>query len=164
VATSAARPAFSGLVVHHDEQLGYSLLVPDGWQRLGLAGSEDGVFYAPDPADLLTGLAVDAQHLAGPVRASDLAALRSGLRTGLRRLPAARITDCSAEAIGDLITLEARATSQHDGSVRQRWVRLLYQGTVQLRLIAQAASTERFAYWEPMFFTAMRSVHFGHDW
>ena len=150
--------------MHHDFRFGYSLLVPDGWQRLGLAGSEDGVFYAPDPADLLTGLAVDAERLRMPVRPADVAALRSGLRAGLRRLPAARITDCSAEAVGDLITLEARATFQQDGSVRQRWVRLLYCGTVQLRLIAQAVSTGRFAYWEPMFFTALRSVHFGHDW
>jgi hypothetical protein len=150
--------------VHHDERFGYSLLVPDGWQRLGLGGSEHGVFYAPDPADLLTGLAVDAERLAVPVRASDLAAVRSGLRAGLRRLPVARITACSAEAVGALLTLEARATFAQAGSRAQRWVRLLYGGSVQVRLVAQAASTEQFAYWEPMFFTAMRSVHFGHDW
>jgi hypothetical protein len=43
-------------------------------------------------------------------------------------------------------------------------VRLLYRGSTQLRLVAQAASVETFAYWEPMFFEAMRTVHFGRAW
>ena len=46
---------------------------------------------------------------------------------------------------------------------RKRWVRLLYQGRTQLRLVAEGSSVERFAYWEPMFFTAFRTVKFG-DW
>ena len=29
------------------------------------------------------------------------------------------------------------------------------------RLIAQGASIDSFGYWEPMFFEAMRTVHFG---
>jgi hypothetical protein len=38
---------------------------------------------------------------------------------------------------------------------------LLYHGRTQVRLIAQGASAALFAYWEPMFFEAMRTVHFG---
>jgi hypothetical protein len=42
-------------------------------------------------------------------------------------------------------------------------VRLLYQGRTQVRLVAQAASVDGYAYWEPMFYEAMRTVRFG-DW
>jgi hypothetical protein len=33
-----------------------------------------------------------------------------------------------------------------------------------VRLIAQAAGVDQFGYWEPMFYTAMRSVHFADPW
>ena len=66
-----------------------------------------------------------------------------------------------ADTVGDLVTLEARATYVEDGHLRKRWVRLLYRHSTQLRLIAQAASVEAFDYWEPMFFEAMRTVRFG---
>jgi hypothetical protein len=46
-------------------------------------------------------------------------------------------------------------------AARTRWVRLLYQGRTQVRLVAQGASAHVFGYWEPMFFEAMRTVHFG---
>src|SRR3954462_3823170 len=33
---SSQRPAFTGLVIHRDPSAGYSLLLPDGWQRTDL--------------------------------------------------------------------------------------------------------------------------------
>jgi hypothetical protein len=136
------------------------LFVPDGWSRLDVLDGE-GVFYAPDAADSLTGLAIEARDLGSAVRASDLPALRRGFLAGLRQLPGCRMETREAEAIGSLTTLEARHTFRDGASVRKRWLRLLYQDRVQVRLIAQAASVDQFAYWEPMFYTAMRSVHFG---
>ncbi|HET6319240.1 MAG TPA: hypothetical protein VFG86_22520 [Chloroflexota bacterium] len=154
-------PAFEGLLVHHDERFGFVVLVPDGWQRLDLQGSASGVFYAPDASDLLTGLAIDAEELPTRVRAKDLATLRSGLLDGLRRLHGFQLEHIEAESISDLLTLEARLTFRDGASARKRWVRLMYQGRTQIRLIAQAASPERFDYWEPMFFQAMRTIRFG---
>ena len=134
--------------------------MPDGWFRLDVQDGA-GVFYAPDPGDPLTGLAIEARDLSTVVRASDLPALRRGFFAGLRKLPEARIERREAEVVGALITLEARHTFREGDAIRKRWVRLLYQDRVQVRLIAQAASVDQFAYWEPMFYTAMRTVHFG---
>src|SRR5438094_5396782 len=97
-------PAFSGLLLHHGD--GYSLFVPDGWQRL--VDSDNGTFYAPDASDPLTGLAVGAQRLELRVKRSDLSTLRSGFLRGLRQLADCRMLSHEAEAVGPLITLEAR--------------------------------------------------------
>jgi hypothetical protein len=154
-------PAFTGLVVHRDAQFDYVVLVPDGWQRLDLSGSDGGAFFAPDPADGLTGLAIDALDLGTDVAAADLAVLRTGMLAGIRRLPGCHLESHEAEVVGQLLTLEARYTFRDADAIRKRWVRLLYQARTQLRVVAQASSVDAFAYWEPMFFTAMRTVRFG---
>ena len=119
------------------------------------------MFYAPDQKDLLTGLAIEAQDLGTPVQPADLPALKSGLLGGVRGLSGATIEQHDAEVVGELLTLEARFTFYDGVAARKRWVRLLYQGRTQVRLIAQGASAALFGYWEPMFFEAMRTVHFG---
>jgi hypothetical protein len=105
-----ARPAFTGLVVHHDPTFGYALLIPAGWQRLSLSGSGSGVFYAPDANGLITGLAVDAVDLGTPVVASDLATLQRGMLVGLRRLPHCQIESSEADCAGQLLTLESHVS------------------------------------------------------
>ncbi len=156
-------PAFTGLLVHRDPVHRFSLFVPDGWRRLELEGSV-GVMYVPDEDDRLTGLAIEAQDLGTEVRPADLPTLRSGFLAGLRRLPGCHIESREAEAVGQLITLEARLTHRDGDVVRKRWVRLLYQGRAQVRLVAQGATVEAFDRWEPMFYQAMRTVHFGDWW
>jgi hypothetical protein len=158
---TASGPAFTGLVVHHDPDFHFVLLVPDGWARLDLRDSSSGVFYAPDPKDLLTGLAIEAQDLGTPVQPADLPTLKGGLLAGVRGLSGSRIEQQEAEVVGDLLTLEARFTFYDGAAARKRWMRLLYQDRTQVRLIAQGASAHLFDYWEPMFFEAMRTVHFG---
>jgi hypothetical protein len=158
------RPAFTGLVVHHDPTFGYALLVPAGWQRMPLSGSKSGLFYAPDADDLITGLAVDALDLGTPVVASDLATLQRGMLVGLRRLSHCQIESSEADSVGQLLTLEVRHTFRDGDATRKRWTRLLYQGRTQVRLVAQAANAAIFAYWEPMFYEALRTVHFGNGW
>jgi hypothetical protein len=159
-----ARPAFTGLVVHREPRFGYALLVPDGWQRLALSESESGVFYTPDVSDLLTGLAIDALDLGTPITARDLPTLRRGMLLGLRRLPHGQLESFQSETVGQLVTLEARHTFRDGDATRKRWTRLLYQGHIQVRLVAQAASVPLFDYWEPMFYEALRTVHFGSGW
>jgi len=163
VAEPRPLPAFTGLIVHRDPGLGYSLLVPDDWYLLELEGGS-GVLYAPDRNDPLTGLAVEGRDLGTKVRPADLPTLRSGFLRGLRKLPGSRIEHHEAQAIGQLITLEARHTYRDGDALRKRWVRLLYQGRVQVRLVAQAATVEAFEHWEPMFYEAMRTVRFGDWW
>jgi hypothetical protein len=155
-------PAFTGLVVHRDPDVGFSLLLPDGWQRLDLPDG-GGSLYTPDQGDPTTGLEVSGQDLGTAVHARDLATIRRGFLSGLRRLPGCQIEQQEDTAIGALLTLEARLTYRDGEATRKRWVRLLYQGRTQVRLLAEGSSVERFAYWEPMFFTAFRTVRFG-DW
>ena len=155
-------PAFTGLVVHRDPDVGFSLLLPDGWQRTDLP-ENGGTLYTPDQDDPTTGLEVSGQDLGTEVHARDLPAIRRGFLTGLRQLSGCQIEQQEDSAIGGLLTLEARLTYQDGAATRKRWVRLLYQARTQIRMVAEGSSVERFAYWEPMFFTAFRTVKFG-DW
>lgn len=156
-------PAFTGLVVHRDPDAGFSLLLPDGWRRTDLPDSQSTV-YAPDPDDPTTGLEIGGYDLGTEVQARDLPALRRGFLAGLRKLPGARIEQQEDVAIGTLLSLEARVTYCNGDTARRRWVRLLYQGRTQVRLLAEGSTLERFAYWEPMFVTAFRTVRFGDWW
>ena len=156
-------PAFTGLVVHRDPDVGFSLLLPDGWQRTDLPET-GGALYTPDPDDPTTGLEVSGQDLGTEVEPRDLGTIRRGFLNGLRQLPGCRIEQQEGTAIGPLLTLEARLTYQDGEATRKRWVRLLYQGRTQIRMVAEGSSVERFAYWEPMFFTAFRTVKFGDWW
>jgi hypothetical protein len=160
---SARRPAFTGLVVHRDPDVGYSLLLPDGWSRIDLPEA-DGSLFTPDPSDPTTGLEVSGRDLGTEVQAKDLPAIRRGFMSGLRQLPECRIEHQEDTAIGGLLTLEARLTYRQDDATRKRWVRLLYQRRAQVRLMAEGSTVERFGYWEPMFFTAFRTVRFGDWW
>jgi hypothetical protein len=163
VAESARPPAFTGLVVHRDPNIGYSLLLPDGWQRTDLP-DDGGTLYAPDPNDPTTGLEVNGHDLGTEIHARDLPTVRRGFLAGLRQLPGCTIEQQEDTAIGGLLALEARLTYRHEETIRKRWVRLLYQGRVQIRLLAEGSTVERFSYWEPMFFTAFRTVRFGDWW
>lgn len=157
------RPAFTGLVVHRDPSVGYSLLLPDGWQREDLP-ADGGTLYRPDVADPTTGLEISGSDLGTEVSGRDLPALRRGFLAGLRQLQDCRIEQQEDTAIGGLVSLEARLTYRQDAAIRKRWVRLLYQGRTQIRLVAEGSSVERFGYWESMFVTPFRTVQFGDWW
>jgi hypothetical protein len=161
--SGAARPSFTGLVVHRDLNHKYSLLVPDGWHRFELDGGA-GTLYAPDPEDVHTSLSLSARDLGTPVEPRDLESLRSGFVGGLRQVPGSKIEGVEAEAVGRLITMEARQLFRDGVATRRRWVRLAYQGRIQVRLVAQGASPERFELYEPMFYQAMRTFRFADWW
>src|SRR5579885_1169496 len=111
MAKSAALPSFTGLMLHREPTLGYSFFVPDGWHRREIEGGGDfSVLYAPSTDDAFTSFSAEGQDLGVEVKAEDLPALREGARRGIRKLPGSRITQFEAEAIGRLITIEARHT------------------------------------------------------
>ena len=160
------RPAFTGLEVYRNFEHRYSLLYPEGWHQLDLATEEggQGVIFAPPPGDAATSFSVEARDLGLTVGEEDLPTLRAGFLAGLRRLPKSRIQSQEEYAIGGLIGLEARQTFREGPTRRKRWVRLLYQGSTQARLIAQGATAEEFDYWLPMFNQMMRTFRFGDWW
>ena len=127
-------------------------------------------------------------HFAQAVGARPFHSLQLNERESLRFTPAVLDLRGVADAIigadvwgAHAVTIDYRAgllTFQREGihpdlmnvytfrdaeNIRKRWVRLLYQGRTQVRLVAQAASVDGYAYWEPMFYEAMRTVRFG-DW
>lgn len=150
--------------LHRDQTLGYSFFVPLDWHALELeSATGNGAMYAPVVDDPLNSFSAEGRDLGTAVTADDLPALEAGFLAGVRRLPRSVIESAEAEAIGRLITMEARHTFREGKVTRKRWVRLLYQGSVQVRLVAQGATVEQFAYWLPMFFQSMRTFQFG-DW
>jgi hypothetical protein len=158
-------PAFRGIAVHREPRYRCSLLIPEGWTALELESEHgSGVIFRPDPADEATSFSLEGRDLGLEVGRRDLTALKSGFLTGLRQMPGSEVEQHEAEAIGRLITMEARLTFRAGDAVRKRWVRLLYQGRVQVRLIAEGSSPEEFDYWEPMFYQAMRTIRFGDWW
>jgi hypothetical protein len=160
---SQKSPAFTGLVVHRDPSAGYSLLLPDGWHRTDLPDN-GGTLYQPDQNDPTTGLEVNGLKLGSEIQPRDLPTIRRGFLAGLRQLPSCQVEQQEDAAIGGLLTLEARLTYRQEESIRKRWVRLLYQGQTQIRLVAEGSTVERFGYWESMFVTAFRTVRFGDWW
>ena len=116
----------------------------------------------PDPDDPTTGLEVNGVDLGdrGPARAT---CRRSGAASwpACASCPAAASSSRRTTAIGELLTLEARLTYRQDEATRKRWVRLLYQGRAQIRLVAEGSSVERFGYWESMF---VHGVPVGQVW
>jgi hypothetical protein len=162
---TSERPAFRGLSVHRDLRHKFSLLYPQGWTPVELPKHEGGgtVFY-PDPADGHTSLLVRGARLRRKVRPDDIDTLREGMVEGLHQLSGVEVESADARSVGNLIDLQSRHTYRGGDAVRKRWLRLLYQGTVQITLIAQGASPERFDYWLPMFTSAMHTVQFADWW
>jgi hypothetical protein len=165
VAEVPERPAFTGLVVYRDLTYRFSLFYPEGWHQFELqVEGGHGVAFSPWPDNITTSFSVEARDLGTPVTEADLPELRRGWRAGLRRLPHVTLEHQEDYAIGNLVGLEARYTFRDGEAVRKRWVRLLYQGSTQVRLVAQGATIEAFDYWLPMFTQSMRTFKFGDWW
>lgn len=156
-------PSFTAMCLYRDVANNCSFFYAEGWQAFPLDDPAGGTVLLPDLDDPETSLSFQARDVGTEVRAADLATLRAGFMRGLRGLPGCKIESRETESVGALITMEARLTFRDGEAIRKRWVRLAYQGRTQARLIAQGSTPDRFAYWEPMFFQAMRTFQFA-DW
>jgi hypothetical protein len=155
-------PAFTGLVVYRSREHGYSFLYPDGWHRLELASEGgQGIILAPAPDAVATSFSAEAHDLGTAITGDDFPALRRGFLAGLRKMPGSVIEHRDEYVVGDLVGLEARHRFSEDGLTRRRWVRLLYQATAQVRLIAQGATVEDYDYWLPAFTSMIHTFRFG---
>ena len=164
---STGAPTFKGLEVYRHLGHRFSLLYPEGWARAKVPRAHGGgVVFTVDPDDRDTSLLVQSRKLPSRVEPGDLDALRDGLVEGIGQLPDALLLTSEAEAVGSLLTAEAQHTYRdpESGASRKRWVRLLCQGNVQISIVAQGSSPDKFAYWVPMFTTVMRTVKFGDWW
>lgn len=156
-------PTFTGLLLHREPTQGYSFFVPNGWHCLKLPDNGKTVLYAPATSDPFTFFSANLTNLEVEVTPDDLPDLRRGFLRGLRSLPGSRVKLLEATAVGQLVNLEAYHAYREDDVARKRWVRLLYLGSRQARLVAQGATRADFDYWLPMFNQSMRTFRFG-DW
>lgn len=164
-------PVFTGLVVHRDLRYRYSFLLPeltaDAWHTLELDTQEGrGRIFTPDPDDVSTSLSVEARDLGTTITGEDLPTLREGLEAGLQQLRDLTIEKQEDYAIGALVGFEYWFTFREEdgGPLRKRWLRLVYQGQIQVRIIAQGATPEAFEHWLPLFNQAIRTFQFADWW
>jgi hypothetical protein len=165
MSNDAPRPSFTGLLVARDLTYRYSFLYPEGWHLLELETEGGaGVIVAPTADDTANSFSVEARDLGMTPTERDLPTLREGFAAGLRTLPGATVEMRDDFAIGTLLGVEAILTYREGEATRKRWVRLLYQGSTQVRLIAQGATAEEYDYWLPMLTQAMRTFQFADWW
>jgi hypothetical protein len=159
------RPSFTGLVVARNLEYKFSFLYPEGWHTFDVE-TEGGheLIVSPSPDDTTTSFSVEARDLGMTLTAEDLPTIREGFMAGLQDFPDMQIEMQDDFAIGDLLGVEAILTYREGEATRKRWVRLLYQGTIQARVIAQGASPAEYDYWLPMLTQAARSFQFADWW
>ncbi|MFN8517007.1 MAG: hypothetical protein U0841_31425 [Chloroflexia bacterium] len=167
--TTTGGPTFTGLAVHRDLTHRFSLLYTDAWHSLELeSDGGKGVILTPDPDDVSTSLSIESRELGTTVTGDDLPTLRDGLKQGLSQLRDLTIEFEDYESINKLVMLDVQFTYRDaddadDAPLRKRWLRLAYQGQIQVRLIAQG-DVDSYTYWLPAFNQSMRTFQFADWW
>lgn len=156
-ATAQAQAASSGLALHNDRYLGFSLMYPSAWHQFQWLDGRRGVLYGPVFNDNSTIFAVAIQDLGIVVNQRDVKDLRVGFIAGIGRLDESRIETQRQWQSGAQIGMEARYIFREGETLRKRWVRVLYQDTRQFTITAQAATQDDFSHWLPTFQAAMNN-------
>jgi hypothetical protein len=111
-----------------------------------------------------TALSVEVRDLSVEVTPEDLPDLERAFLKGLRSVPGSKVERHEAFQSIFHIGLDAQHTFYEGGQRRRRWVRVLYNGRVQARLIAQGASVAEFDRLRPLFAPCMTTFLFGDLW
>ena len=104
------------------------------------------------------------RDLGTEVTPEDLPDLEKGFLKGLRTVAGSKLERHEAFASEFHIGVEAVQTYLDAGERRKRWVRLLYKGSVQARVIAQAATVEEFDRLRLLFAPCITTFLFGDIW
>jgi hypothetical protein len=150
-------PTIKGLTWHRTQY--YSFFTPMDWHRFTWSDDRQGDIYGPDPDDPFTVFAVDVRDLGTKVTRKDLNVLAEAFFGAIKRLPECDLESHDRKATGKLLQLEAHYTFRDQGNTRKCWVRVFYHVTRQVTMTAQGATPEKYNYWMPMFFQAMRTAN-----
>lgn len=156
-AATEAQAAPSGLSLHKDRYLGFSLMYPSAWHQFQWLDGRRGVLYGPVFNDNRTIFAVAVQDLGTLIHPDDLKDLHVGFIAGIGRLIESRILSQRQWHSGAQIGMEAHYTFREGTAVRKRWVRVLYQDSRQFTITAQAATVDEFEQWLSTFQAAMNN-------
>jgi hypothetical protein len=149
----------SDLKYYRDRKHGFSMVYPEPWHVYELRDRE-GRMFSERPNDFGTCLSVEITELPTQVTAEDLPTLRQGFIKGLRSAPGSRILRKDDYDVGWAIGLEAVQLFDERDERRKRWVRVLYKGEHQYRLVAQGRTAEEFDRWLSDFKPAMTAFRF----
>jgi len=138
---------------------------PDVWvaRDLDVEGGQ-GVIFAPDPEELRTAISVEVRDLGTEVTARDLPDLEKAFLKGLRSVPGSKLEQHEVFQSPYHIGIEAQQSFDEGGQRRRRWIRVLYNGRLQARLIAQGATVAEFDRLRPLFAPCMTTFLFGDLW
>jgi hypothetical protein len=138
---------------------------PDVWfeRDLDVEGGQ-GVIFTPDPEERVTAISVEVRDLATEVTPKDLPDLEKGFLRGLQSVPHSKLEHHATFESMYHIGLEAQQSFEAVGQRRRRWIRVLYKGTLQARLVAQGATVEEFDRLRPLFAPCMTTFLFGDLW
>ena len=138
---------------------------PDVWfeRNLDVVGGQ-GVIFTPDPDQVMTAISVEVRDLGTEVTADDLPNLEKGFLKGLRSVPGSKLERHDVFKSLYHIGVEAQQSFDAGGQRRRRWIRVLYKGTLQARLMAQGATTQEFDRFRPLFAPCMTTFLFGDLW
>lgn len=114
-----------------------------------------GVVFAPDPDMLATALSVEVSDLGTVITPDDLPDLEDAFLSGLRAVPNSLILESQSFANEFAIGVDAVQTFEEDGQCRKRWIRLLFKGSTQARVIAQGATVEEYDRLQPVYAPCM---------
>jgi hypothetical protein len=123
-----------------------------------------GVIFAPDPEELRTAISVEVRDLGTEVTPDDLPNLDKAFLKGLRSVPGSKLEQHEVFQSPYHIGIEARQSFDDGGQRRRRWIRVLYNGRLQARLIAQGATVAEFERLRPLFAPCMTTFLFGDLW
>jgi hypothetical protein len=149
-------PFFTSLAQYCDPS-GVSFWYPNGWAPLDMSNNY-GVTLAPVDGERGTWFSIESSTLNTTFTEDDLPLLITAFHGTLTKLPEFQIQWQDTWVIGTMIGLEAKFTFSEGNAMRKRWTRLLVDGNRQFYVVAQGASPEDYAYWEPMLFQMMSTV------
>jgi hypothetical protein len=150
------------LRIYRNTEWAYELRVPDVWHQRPLDIEDgQGMLFTPDPVETATALSVELSDLGTDVTPADLPDLEQGFLNGLRGVPESEIVRHESFVNDLTFGLETVQTYLEAGQRRKRWINLLYRGSRQARLIAQAATVEEFDRLRPLFAPCVSTFMFG---
>jgi len=101
------------------------------------------------------------RDLGTEVTPDDLSDLVTGFLSGLDDVPGSNVEQHQAYANEYAIGIDAVQTFDEAGQRRKRWIRLLFKGSVQARVIAQAASVSEYDRLRPLVAPCMTTFMLG---
>lgn len=147
------------LKYYRDRRHGFSMLYPEPWHVFDLADQE-GRRFSERADEFGTCISVEITELPTAITAEDLPVLKRGFLKGLRSAPGSRIVRQDAYDVGWAVGVEAVQLFDEGGERRKRWVRVLYRGRHQYRLVAQGRTAAEYARWLNEFKPAMTAFRF----